>query len=97
MTAPAPPATAVAPYHHLRWTVAIVVLCANTMDLLDATIVNVASPTIHDDLGTSSTALQWIIGGYPLAIAVGLIRASASSARSSRPTSFPRRSASSAR
>jgi EmrB/QacA subfamily drug resistance transporter len=43
------------------------------MDLLDGTVVNVAAPTIHRTLGTSSTALQWIIGGYPLALAVGLL------------------------
>ena len=43
------------------------------MDLLDGTIVNVAAPTIHRTLHTSSTALQWIIGGYPLALAVGLL------------------------
>jgi EmrB/QacA subfamily drug resistance transporter len=59
--------------HPRRWLILFVILAAECMDLLDATIVNVAAPTIHDDLGTSSTALQWIIGGYPLAIAVGLI------------------------
>src|SRR5580693_3431308 len=59
--------------HPRRWLILFVVLAAECMDLLDGTIVNVAAPTIHHDLGTSSTALQWIIGGYPLAIAVGLI------------------------
>ena len=43
------------------------------MDLLDGTIVNVALPTIHRSLDASSTALQWIVGGYPLALAVGLL------------------------
>ena len=43
------------------------------MDLLDWTIVNVAAPTIHDDLHAGSAALQWVIGGYALAFAVGLI------------------------
>ena len=59
--------------HPRRWVILFVLLAAECMDLLDSTIVNVAGPTIHQDLGTSSTALQWIIGGYPLAIAVGLI------------------------
>jgi EmrB/QacA subfamily drug resistance transporter len=59
--------------HPRRWLILFVVLAAECMDLLDGTIVNVAAPTIHHDLGTSSTALQWILGGYPLAIAVGLI------------------------
>jgi EmrB/QacA subfamily drug resistance transporter len=59
--------------HPKRWLILAVVLMAEVMDLLDGTIVNVAAPTIRLDLGASSTALQWIVGGYPLAIAVGLI------------------------
>ena len=43
------------------------------MDLLDGTIVNVAAPTIREDLHSSASALQWVIGGYALAFAVGLI------------------------
>ena len=35
--------------YSMRWIVAAVVLAANTMDLLDATIVNVAGPSIHRD------------------------------------------------
>ena len=48
-------------------------LAAECMDLLDGTIVNVAAPTIHADLHAGSASLQWIIGGYALAFAVGLI------------------------
>jgi MFS family permease len=43
------------------------------MDLLDGTIVNVAAPTIRTDLRASSAALEWMIGGYALAFAVGLV------------------------
>ena len=43
------------------------------MDLLDGTVVNVAAPTIHHDLHASATALQWIVGAYPMALAVGLL------------------------
>ena len=32
--------------YSMRWIVAAVVLAANTMDLLDATIVNVACPSL---------------------------------------------------
>ncbi len=49
------------------------ILAAECMDLLDGTVVNVAAPSIHRDLDTSSTALQWIVGGYPLALAMGLL------------------------
>ncbi|MGO3326862.1 MFS transporter [Gordonia sp. (in: high G+C Gram-positive bacteria)] len=55
-------------------TIALVcLLAASFMELMDATVVNVALHTIADDLGTSATALQWIVAGYPLAYAIGLI------------------------
>jgi EmrB/QacA subfamily drug resistance transporter len=56
-----------------RWLILFVILAAECMDLLDGTVVNVAAPTIHRDLHASSTALQWIVGGYALALAVGLL------------------------
>ena len=56
-----------------RWLILFVILAAECMDLLDSTIVNVAAPAIHSDLHTSSTGLQWIVGGYALAISVGLM------------------------
>jgi EmrB/QacA subfamily drug resistance transporter len=59
--------------HPKRWLILFIVLAAECMDLLDGTVVNVAAPTIHRTLGASSTALQWIVGGYPLALAVGLL------------------------
>ncbi len=59
--------------HPRKWTILALVLVAECMDLLDGTIVNVAAPTIHADLHSSSSALQWIIGGYALAFAVALI------------------------
>jgi EmrB/QacA subfamily drug resistance transporter len=63
----------VATAYDRRWFILAVILAAECMDLLDATIVNVAAPAIRSDLGTSSTALQWIVGGYALAVACGLI------------------------
>lgn len=59
--------------HPLKWAILALVLAAECMDLLDGTIVNVAAPTIHTDLHAGSAALQWIIGGYALAFAIGLI------------------------
>lgn len=70
---PRPPGPAAAPDVRNPWLVLAVVLAAECMDLLDGTVVNVAAPTIHRTLHTSSTGLQWIIGGYPLALAVGLL------------------------
>jgi EmrB/QacA subfamily drug resistance transporter len=63
----------VSPYYGRRWLILGVVLAAECMDLIDSTVVNVAAPLISHDFHASSTALQWIVGGYPLAIAVGLI------------------------
>lgn len=67
------PAAAPAQPYRLRWVVAGVVMAANMMDLLDATIVNVAAPSIHADLGGGATTIQWLSAGYTLTFAVLLI------------------------
>src|SRR5919108_4885402 len=67
-----PGAAGTRPYR-LRWVVAAVVLAANVMDLLDATIINVAAPSIHQDLGGATNTVQWLSVGYTLAFAVLLI------------------------
>jgi EmrB/QacA subfamily drug resistance transporter len=59
--------------HPRRWLILFVVLAAEIMDLLDGTIVNVALPTIKRHLHASDAALQWIAGGYALALAIGLV------------------------
>jgi EmrB/QacA subfamily drug resistance transporter len=59
--------------HPRRWLILWVVLAAECMDLLDGTIVNVALPSIRRHLHSSDAALQWIAGGYALAIAIALI------------------------
>jgi len=56
-----------------RWLVLTVVLVAEIMDLLDATIVNVGGPALAQELNASPTELQWVIGGYALALGSGLI------------------------
>jgi EmrB/QacA subfamily drug resistance transporter len=50
-----------------RW-IALYVLCAGMlMIVLDATIVNVALPTIKDDLGFSQSNLAWVVNAYLIA------------------------------
>jgi MFS family permease len=71
-TAPAATAARTQPYR-LRWVVAAVVLAANVMDLLDATIVNVAAPSVHRELGGGASTIQWLSAAYTLAFAVLLI------------------------
>ena len=47
-----------------RW-LALYVLCAGMlMIVLDATIVNVALPSIQDDLGFSQSNLAWVVNAY---------------------------------
>lgn len=50
-----------------------ILLFASFMDLLDVTIVQVALPSIGADLAASEAQLEWIVSGYLLAFAVGLI------------------------
>jgi EmrB/QacA subfamily drug resistance transporter len=57
----------------LRWWVVAVVLAANVMDLMDATIVHIAGPSIRAALGGTSSTLLWLSAGYTLAFAVFLI------------------------
>ena len=50
-----------------RW-LALVVLCTGMlMIVLDATIVNVALPSIQADLGFSQTGLAWVVNAYLIA------------------------------
>src|SRR5881397_2912169 len=50
-----------------RW-IALVVLCAGfLMIILDQTIVNVALPSIQDDLGFAQSNLAWVVNAYLIA------------------------------
>src|SRR3954467_12908578 len=52
-----------------KWWTLIAVSVATFMLLLDITVVNVALPSIRDDLGASFTDLQWVIDAYALTLA----------------------------
>src|ERR1700745_1191071 len=50
-----------------RWT-ALVILCVGMlMIVLDATVVNVALPSIQDDLGFTQSSLAWVVNAYLIA------------------------------
>jgi EmrB/QacA subfamily drug resistance transporter len=49
-----------------RWVALIVVCIGDLMIVLDATIVNVALPSIKEDLGFSSSSLAWVANAYLL-------------------------------
>ena len=88
------------------WLVLVLVCLAQFMVILDATIVNVALPTIQKDLDMSDTNLQWVVNAYTLLFGGFLLlggragdlaggrRSSSSASSSSRP---PRCSAASRR
>jgi EmrB/QacA subfamily drug resistance transporter len=59
--------------YRYRWIVLSLVLAAEVMDLVDATIVNIAAPSIRTELGGSESTMQWFLAAYTLAFAVGLI------------------------
>jgi EmrB/QacA subfamily drug resistance transporter len=48
------------------WLVLVLICLAQFMVILDATIVNVALPSIQEDLGLSDENLQWIVNAYAL-------------------------------
>jgi EmrB/QacA subfamily drug resistance transporter len=49
-----------------RWLVLVIVCLAQFMVILDATVVNVALPSIQRDLGFTAASLQWVINAYTL-------------------------------
>ncbi|MFF7452981.1 MFS transporter [Kitasatospora sp. NPDC008115] len=67
---PAAPATAPAPRGLLP-----VLLTATFMTALDIFVVNVAIPSLQTDLGAGPAAVQWVVAGFNLALATGLITA----------------------
>ncbi|MFE2136923.1 MFS transporter [Streptomyces sp. NPDC059466] len=56
-----------------RWPALAAVLVAEAMNLLDTTIVQVAGPVIHTELGGADTAVPWFSASYTLVFALGLL------------------------
>jgi EmrB/QacA subfamily drug resistance transporter len=65
-------ADAATPADPRRWRALSVLALVQFIIFLDATIVNVALPSIQDDLGFSSAGLAWVVNGY-LITAGGLL------------------------
>ncbi|MBY8881256.1 MFS transporter [Actinacidiphila acidipaludis] len=53
----------------------LVLLAATFMSALDIFIVNVAIPALQGDLHAGTAAVQWVVAGFGLAVATGLITA----------------------
>jgi EmrB/QacA subfamily drug resistance transporter len=56
-----------------RWWTLAAMCFALFMIMLDNTVVNVALPSIQDDLGASLSALEWTVNAYTLTFAVLLV------------------------
>jgi EmrB/QacA subfamily drug resistance transporter len=52
-----------------RWATLVLACVAQFMVILDVSVVNVALPSIRDDLGFSATGLQWVVNAYTLTFA----------------------------
>ena len=67
ISSPTAPNTTQAPDDRSRW-VALIVLCVGMlMIVLDVTVVNVALPSIQEDLGFSQSSLAWVVNAYLIA------------------------------
>lgn len=64
MTTASPPGEAT---DNRRWFVLVLVCIAQFMVVLDATITNVALPSIQTGLDFSASSLQWVVNAYTLA------------------------------
>lgn len=53
-----------------KYIVAIVSVFGLFMELLDATIVNVAIPTLAREFNATTTSIEWVVTGYLLSLAV---------------------------
>src|SRR5947208_11830633 len=49
-----------------RWSALALIVTAQFMVILDVAIVNVALPSIKNDLGFSQSGLQWVISAYAI-------------------------------
>ncbi|MCX5398715.1 MFS transporter [Streptomyces sp. NBC_00102] len=58
--------------HPYRWYALVAVLVAEAMNLLDATIVQVAGPVVHASLGGAEATIPWFSAAYTLAFATAL-------------------------
>src|SRR6187551_4109746 len=56
-----------------RWLALYVLCLGDIMIVLDSTIVNVALPSIRDDLGFSQTSLAWVVNAYLLTFGGSLL------------------------
>lgn len=69
MSAPSPQA----PGLFNPWPATVTLLVANFMNLMDVTIVNVALPVMQGQFNASASQIEWVVAGYKLMFAPGLL------------------------
>ncbi|MEU6232389.1 MFS transporter [Kitasatospora sp. NPDC047058] len=74
-TRPAPVAADTEPSEPGTRGLLSIILAATFMTSLDVFVVNVAVPSVQADLRAGPSAVQWVIAGFGLALAVGLVTA----------------------
>jgi len=74
-TTPAPPIQA----HPQRWLILGVIALAQLTVLLDNTVLNVAIPSLKEELGASTADIQWMVNAYSL-VQAGLLLTAGSAA-----------------
>ncbi|WP_329318477.1 MULTISPECIES: MFS transporter [unclassified Streptomyces] len=65
-TAPAPTASRTYPSLRAAWIPLTALCLAFFVEMVDNTLLSIALPTIGRDLGSGTTALQWVTGAYSL-------------------------------
>ncbi|MFE4451210.1 MFS transporter [Streptomyces sp. NPDC056796] len=55
------------------WAVLLLVLLADALDMIDATVTNIAAPTIVGDIGGGAGLIKWLGASYALAMGVLLV------------------------
>lgn len=55
------------------WLATVLLLLANYMNLIDVSIVNVALPSIRENLQATAAQIEWVSAAYVLAFAAGLL------------------------
>jgi EmrB/QacA subfamily drug resistance transporter len=53
-----------------KWIVAMIFVIGLFMDIMDTTIVNVALPTLRKEFNATEAAVEWVVIGYLLSLAV---------------------------
>jgi EmrB/QacA subfamily drug resistance transporter len=72
-TAPWAPAAAATLSHSRRWLGLMVMLAGAFMAIMDVFIVNIALPSIREDLHASIAEVEFVVAGYTLTYAIALV------------------------